>query len=105
MLQPNKAGQPYVRGPITPNVGSIDTTPLTTGFPGLRSGKALSQDDRINIMNGQINPNDVKPGKTYLSDVAGDLTGRYDTVVYGANNENAWGQQQSWLAKGTNGIL
>jgi hypothetical protein len=105
MLQPNKAGQPYVRGPITPNVGSIDTTPLTTGFPGLRSGKALSQDDRINMMNGQINPNDVKPGKTYLSDVAGDLTGRYDTVVYGANNEDAWGAQQSWLAKGTNGIL
>jgi hypothetical protein len=65
----NKAGQPYVRGPITPNVGSIDTTPLTTGFPGLRSGRALSQDDRINMMNSQINPNDVDPGKTYLSDV------------------------------------
>jgi hypothetical protein len=101
----NQYGSPYVRGPITPNVGSITTTPLTTDFPGLRSGRALSQDDRINMMNGQINPNDVKPGKTYLSDVAGDLTGRYDTVVYGANNENAWGQQQSWLAKGTNGIL
>jgi hypothetical protein len=105
MLQPNKAGQPYVRGPITPNVGSIDTTPLTTGFPGLRSGKALSQDDRINMMNSQINPNDLKPGKTYLSDVAGDLTGRYDTVVYGANNEDAWGAQQSTLSKGVNGIL
>ena len=101
----NKYGLPYVKGPDPVNIGSINNAPLTTGFPGLRSGKALSQDDKINLLNGQINPNDVKPGKTYLSDVAGDLTGRYDTVVYGANNEDVWGQQQSTLSKGINGIL
>jgi hypothetical protein len=101
----NQAGQPYVRGPRTPNVGSINTTPLFTGAPGLNTGKALSQDDMINLQNGQINPNEIKPGKTYLSDVAGDLTGRYDTVIYGANNEDAWGAQQSTLSKGINGVL
>ena len=102
---PNLAGQPYVRSPLNPNVGSITTTPLTTGFPGLRTGRPLSQDDRINLQNGQVNPNEIKPGKTYLSDVAADLTGRYDTVIYGANNEDAWGAQQSTLSKGVNGIL
>jgi hypothetical protein len=101
----NQAGQPYVRGPLTPNIGSINTSPLTTGFPGLRSGKPLSQDDRINLQNRQINPNEINPGKTYLSDVASDLTGRYDTVIYGSNNEDAWGAQQSVLSKGVNGIL
>jgi len=102
---PNLYGQPYVRGPITPNVGSITTTPLTTGFPGLRTGKPLSQEDRGRMLIGQIDPNEIRPGKTYLSDVAGDLTGRYDTVIYGANNEDAWGQQQSTLSKAVNGIL
>ena len=101
----NQAGQPYVRGPLTPNIGSITTSPLTTGFPGLRSGKPLSQDDRINLQNRQVDPNAITPGKTYLSDVASDLTGRYDTVIYGANNEDAWGAQQSVLSKGVNGIL
>jgi len=101
----NKYGQPYTRGPITPNVGSITTTPLTTGFPGLKTGTPLSQDDRINLLSSQVKPNDVASGKTYLSDVAGDLTGRYNTVVYGHNNEDAWAQQQSWLSKGANGIL
>ena len=102
---PNLYGQPYVRGPLNPNVGSIDTTPLSTGFPGQRSGKALSQDDMINMQNGQLDPNEIRPGKTYLSDVEGDLTGRYDTVIYGANNEDAWGAQQSIISKGVNGIL
>jgi len=102
---PNLYGQPYTRGPLNPNIGSITTTPLTTGFPGLRTGKPLSQDDRINLQNSQLNPNEVRPGKTYLADVAGDLTGRYDTVIYGANNEDAWGAQQSVLSKAVNGIL
>lgn len=100
---PNLAGQPYVRGPLNPNVGSIN--PIKTGFPGQRTGKPLTQDDMINLQNRQINPNEIKPGKTYLADVAGDLTGRYDTVIYGANNEDAWGAQQSVLSKGVNGIL
>ena len=102
---PNLAGQPYVRGPLNPNIGSITTTPFTTGFPGLRTGRPLSQDDRINLQNRQVDPNEIKPGKTYLADVASDLTGRYDTVIYGANNEDAWGAQQSILSKGVNGIL
>ena len=102
---PNLYGQPYVRGPLNPNIGSITTSPLTTGFPGLRTGRPLSQDDRINLQNSQVNPNEIKPGKTYLADVASDLTGRYDTVIYGANNEDAWGAQQSVLSKGVNGIL
>ena len=38
---PNLAGRPYVRGPLDPNVGSITTLLYTTGFPGLRTGKAL----------------------------------------------------------------
>jgi len=102
---PNLSGQPYVRGPLNPNIGSITTTPLTTGFPGLRTGRPLSQDDRINLQNRQVDPSEIRPGKTYLSDVASDLTGRYDTVIYGANNEDAWGAQQSVLSKGVNGIL
>ena len=88
-----------------PYVSSITTTPLTTGVPGRRSGKALTQDDMINLQNRQVNPNEIKPGKTYLSDVEGDLTGRYDRVIYGGNNEDAWGAQQSVLSKGVNGVL
>ena len=100
---PNLYGQPYVKGPDPINIGSIN--PVSTGFPGSRSGKALSQDDMINLQNRQINPNEIGANKTYLSDVASDLTGRYDTVIYGANNEDAWGAQQSWLDKGVNGVL
>ena len=100
---PNLYGQPYVKGPDPINIGSIN--PISTGFPGSRSGKALSQDDMINLQNRQINPNEIGANKTYLSDVASDLTGRYDTVIYGANNEDAWGAQQSWLDKGVNGVL
>ena len=100
---PNLYGQPYVKGPDPINIGSIN--PVNTGFPGSRSGKALSQDDMINLQNRQINPNEIGANKTYLSDVASDLTGRYDTVIYGANNEDAWGAQQSWLDKGVNGVL
>ena len=88
-----------------PYVSSITTTPLTTGVPGRRSGKAFTQDDLINLQNRQVNPNEIKPGKTYLSDVEGDLTGRYDRVIYGGNNEDAWGAQQSVLSKGVNGVL
>ena len=100
---PNLYGRPYVRGPLDPNVGSIN--PVRTGFPGLQSGKALTPDDMINLQNRKVDPNEIRADKTYLSDVASDLTGRYDTVVYGANNEDAWGAQQSWVSKGVNGIL
>ena len=100
---PNLYGRPYVRGPLNPNVGSIN--PVRTGFPGLQSGKALTPDDMINLQNRKVDPNEIRADKTYLSDVASDLTGRYDTVVYGANNEDAWGAQQSWVSKGVNGIL
>jgi hypothetical protein len=86
-LPVNQAGQPYVRGPLNPNVGSIN--PIRTGFPGLQSGKALTPDDMINLQNRQVDPNEIKPGKTYLSDVEGDLTGEYETVVYGADNDAA----------------
>ena len=99
----NKAGRPYVKGPDPINIGSIN--PVTTGFPGLSKGRALSQEEMIQMYDKQVDPNLIRAGKTYLSDVAGDLTGRYDTVIYGANNEDAWGQQQSVLSKGVNGIL
>jgi hypothetical protein len=98
----NFAGRPYVRGPLDSN---LPPSRLNTGFPGQGSGKALTSDDMINMQNRQIDPNEIKPGKTYLADVAGDLTGRYDTVVYGANNEDAWGAQQSTISRGVNGIL
>jgi hypothetical protein len=97
----NFAGRPYVRGPLDPNLPSSPNT----GFPGQRSGKALTPDDMINMQNSQLDLNEIRPGKTYLADVAGDLTGRYDTVVYGANNEDAWGAQQSTISRGVNGIL
>jgi hypothetical protein len=40
-----------------------------------------------------------------LSEVADQLTGRYDTIVYDANNEDAYAQQQSGLAQAVNGTL
>jgi len=40
-----------------------------------------------------------------LSDVADQLTGRYDSIVYGANNEDVYAQQQSGLAQAVNGTL
>jgi hypothetical protein len=85
----NLCGEPYVRGPLNSNVGSIDTTPLRTGFPGQRSGEVLTPDDMINMQNRQIDPNVIEPGKTRLSDVEGDLTGEHETVVYGADNDAA----------------
>jgi hypothetical protein len=99
----NKAGRPYVKGPDPINIGSIK--PITTGFPGLSKGRPLSFDERGRMLISQIDPNVIDPDKVRLSDVAGDLTGRYDEVVYGANNEDAWGAQQSIISKGVNGIL
>ncbi len=85
----NQAGEPFVRGPLTPNVGKIDTSPLSIGFQGQRTEKPLTQDEMINMQNQQLDPNEIRPGKTYLHDVKEDLTGEYKTVVYGANNENS----------------
>jgi hypothetical protein len=85
----NQAGQPYVRGPITPNVGSIKQLDLDYANPESKPKKELTQDERINLLNSQIDPNEIKPGKTYLSDVEGDLTGEHETVVYGADNDAA----------------
>ncbi len=86
----NLCGEPYVRGPITPDVGSIVTTPVTKGFPELKQDKVLSQDDRIKMQNAQAeDSNVIMPGKTYLSDVEGDLTGEHETVIYGADNDAA----------------
>ena len=68
----NLCGEPYVRGPITPNVGSIATTPVTNGFPELKQDKVLTQDDIIKMLDAQAeDSNVIKPGKTYLSDVEG----------------------------------
>jgi hypothetical protein len=85
----NQAGQPYVRGPITPNVGSIKQLDLDYANPESKPKKELTQDERINLLNSQIDPNEIKPGKTYLSDVEGDLTGEHEKVVYGADNDAA----------------
>ena len=85
----NQAGQPYVRGPMTPNVGSIKQLDLDYANPESKPKKELTPDERLNLLNSQIDPNEIKPGKTYLSDVEGDLTGEHETVVYGADNDDA----------------
>jgi hypothetical protein len=85
----NQAGQPFVRGPITPNVGSIKQLDLDHANPESKPKKELTQDERINLLNSQIDPNEIKPGKTFLTDVNGDLTGEHETVVYGADNDAA----------------
>ena len=85
----NQAGQPYVRGPMTPNVGSIKQIDLDYANPESKPKKELTPDERLNLLNSQIDPNEIKPGKTYLSDVEGDLTGEHETVVYGADNDDA----------------
>ncbi len=85
----NQAGEPFVRGPLTPNVGKIDTSPSSTGFQGQRTEEPLTPDEMINMQNQQLDPNEIRPGKTYLHDVQEDLTGAHETVVYGGNNENS----------------
>ena len=82
----NHYGQPFVRGPITPDVGSIKQLDLDYANPESKPKKELTRDERMEILSSQVNPNEVKPDKTYLKDVEADLMGTN-------NNENGISNQ------------
>ena len=71
----------------------------------LQERKNLSLDDLGGIMTAPVNPREVTATAPFLSDVKGELTGRYDEIVYGANNEDVWAQQQGILSKAVSGTL
>jgi len=98
----NIYGSPYIAKPSAPNL--IGVTSVDLGQT-LQTKGITTLDDFGKFIDGSKDPNLIEPTAPKLSDVQGDLTGRYDQVVYGANNEDIWGAQQSILSKGVNGVL
>jgi hypothetical protein len=98
----NIYGSPYIAKPSAPNL--IGVTSVDLGQT-LQTKGLTTLDDFGKLIDGSKDPNLIEPTAPKLSDVQGDLTGRYDEVVYGANNEDIWGAQQSILSKGVNGVL
>jgi hypothetical protein len=98
----NIYGSPYIAKPSAPNL--IGVTSVDLGQT-LQTKGLTTLDDFGKFIDGSKDPNLIEPTAPKLSDVQGDLTGRYDQVVYGANNEDIWGAQQSILSKGVNGVL
>jgi predicted NAD-dependent protein-ADP-ribosyltransferase YbiA (DUF1768 family) len=88
-----------------------------SGTPTYKRAAGASPDN-LSVANREYNPlndtslNYVTPKKsgydassTTIAEAAADRTGRYKTVMYGYDNEEAAAQRQSLLDKGANGIL
>lgn len=83
----NHYGQPFVRGPITPDVGYIKPLDLDYANFEPNEKKELTRDERMENLNKQVNPNEVKPDKKYLKDVEDDLK-RTNNNENGISNQN-----------------
>ena len=101
----NLAGAPYLAPRQKVVLPSVDTSDVQGQT--LQTREPQTMDDFI-LRQSAIDarkPKGVSAEGPMLSDVADQLTGRYDTIVYGANNEDAYAQQQSGLAQAVNGTL
>ena len=101
-MSDNIYGSPYIAKPSAPKLlqiqdGEIGQTLQTRGLTTI--------DDIGKFIDSSKDPNLVSSATPKLASVQGDLTGRYDEVVYGANNEDIWGAKQGLLSKGINGTL
>ena len=106
----NIYGSSSVLRPEAPKVLSIQAPRIqpidVDGGQTLQSKSNMTIDDLGQMINNvPKNPRLVSGETPFASDVASELTGRYDSVVYGANNENAWAEQQGALSKAVNGTL
>ena len=88
-----------------------------SGTPTYKRAAGASPDN-LSVANREYNPlndtslNYATPKKSgydassiTMAEAAADRTGRYKTVMYGYDNEEAAAQRQSLLDKGANGIL
>jgi len=88
-----------------------------SGTPTYKRAAGASSDN-LSVANREYNPlndtslNYVTPKKSgydassiTMAEAAGDRSGRFKTVMYGYDNEEAAAQRQSILDKGANGIL
>jgi hypothetical protein len=88
-----------------------------SGTPTYKRAAGASPDN-LSVANREYNPlndtslNYVTPKKSgydassiTMAEASGDRTGRFKTVMYGYDNEEAAAQRQSILDKGANGIL
>jgi hypothetical protein len=101
----NLAGAPYLAPRQKVVLPSVDTSDVQGQT--LQTREPQTMDDFI-LRQSAIDarkPKGVSAEGPMLSEVADQLTGRYDTIVYGANNEDAYAQQQSGLAQAVNGTL
>jgi hypothetical protein len=97
-----RAETPKVLSIQAPRIQPIDID----GGQTLQGKSNMTIDDLGQMINNTPkNPRLVSGETPFASDVASDLTGRYNSVVYGANNENAWAEQQGALSKAINGTL
>jgi hypothetical protein len=101
----NLAGAPYLAPRPKVSLPSVDTS----DFQGqtLQTREPQTIDDLLSRASAidSRTPKGVSPEGPMLSDVADQLTGRYDSLVYGANNEDAWAQRQSGITQAVNGTL
>jgi len=97
----NLYGQPYVQKEQEVQIPSINQG----GSNAFQSseGRLETSDERYNRILKQTSPQGFTATPKRASEVSSDLTGRYDTVVYGANNEDAWAAKQSGFDKVVNG--
>jgi 6-pyruvoyl-tetrahydropterin synthase len=94
-----------LRGKV-PNLLQIQAPNLYEPTQTLQGKSEMTLDDLGQMVNNAPkNPRFVSGETPFASDVAGDLTGRYESVVYGANNENAYAQQQSGVEQAVRGTL
>lgn len=108
MGKQNKAGMPYVAGPRPVNIPSINNPDLSFPHPngapvkGYESLDEMSQ--RFIRESAAANEGVLLAKPNRLSDISKDLTGRYETIIPGANNEDIYGQNQSFGSKMVNGV-
>jgi len=96
----NLYGEPYIQKEKQVQIPSINQ-----GGTDAFQNSVESLEQMIGRLSKTSNSQGFSATPKRLSEVSSDLTGRYDTVVYGANNEDAWAAKQSGFDKVVNGTL
>jgi hypothetical protein len=101
----NLYGWPFTEGPKKSNIDKIVAPKLYSEDLGGRGKKELTFDQLLLKANKEYDaPNTVQYKKTYMDEYSDELSGRYDRIIYGADNEEIWAQKQGWGSKMVNGV-
>ena len=101
----NLYGWPFTEGPKKSNIDKIVAPKLYSEDLGGRGKKELTFDQLLLKANKEYDaPNTVQYKKTYMDEYSDELSGRYDRIIYGADNEEIWAQKQGWGSKMINGV-